>query len=64
MIFLIYKKCKSEEVVDTALEMEKDQNVEEAEVRIPKGYNLLWNIISEYDWRDNTSVDRHAKKKA
>ena len=36
MIFLIYKKCKREEVVDTALEMEKDQNVEEAEVRIPK----------------------------
>ena len=41
MIFLIYKKCKREEVVDTALEMEKDQNVEEAEVRIAKGHNYL-----------------------
>jgi len=40
VIFLIYKKCKREEVVDnTALEMEKDQNGQEAEVRIPKGHN-------------------------
>ena len=62
MIFLIYKKCKREEVVDTALEMEKDQKGEEAEVRIPKGHNYLLNIISEYDWRDNTSVDSNAKK--
>ena len=32
VIFIIYKKCKREEEAETALEMEKNKHVEEAEV--------------------------------
>jgi len=35
VIVITYKKCKREEIVDTALEMEKNQDVPEAEVSLP-----------------------------
>lgn len=50
VIFIIYKKCKMEEAVETALEMEKNKHVEEAEVSRQKDLNFHFNkIISEYD---------------
>ena len=61
MIVIANKRCKREEIVDTALEMEKNQDVPEAEVSWPnqaKGSILSTKkIISEYDWRNFASVD-------
>ena len=49
VIFIIYKKCKRKEEVETALEMEKNKNVEEAEVS--RQNKILIFIFTKNDFR-------------